>query len=80
MSSPRNEHTFAQEFYGNLRGAIEPVPARIKTTLRVMNQETAREVQKYALPNSPPLYAFGKGWDLPLHPSLEATGRHYFTW
>ncbi len=81
MSSQPNEITYEKEFAGNLHGQIEPVPARVTTRLRVMTDERAREVKQYAHHhNGVPLYMFSPTGDLPLHPSLQAMGRHYFTW
>ena len=42
-----NDYTFAKEFVGNLRAESDPVPARVNTRLRVMTEETAREVREY---------------------------------
>jgi hypothetical protein len=80
MAPQWNEIEYTKEFDGNLHGNIEPVPARVTTTLRTMTPETAREVRLYRFSYSVPLYAFQSGNDLPMHPSLEATGRHYFKW
>jgi len=80
MSSP-NEYAYAKQFVGNLRRQSEPVPVHLTTRLRVMTKETAREVRQYndRIFDTPPQYVFGGG-SLPLHPSLQAVGRHYFTW
>jgi len=46
-----------------------------------MTEATAREIKKYAHKSShAPRYVFDCGEDLPMHPSLRALGRHYFTW
>lgn len=80
MSSPRSGYAYAKEFVGNMRAESEPVPVRVNTRLRVMTPETAREVQKYGHMNEVPQYEIGSGGELPLHPSLQAMGRHYFEW
>jgi hypothetical protein len=76
-----NDFTFARQFNGNLRAETNPVPVRVTTRLRVMTENTANEIKKYSIPafDKAPEYVFGGG-DLPLHPSLQAMGRHYFTW
>ena len=45
------------------------------------SEHTAEEVRKYSSHafDKAPQYVFGGG-NLPLHPSLQAMGRHYFTW
>ena len=81
MSSPSNDFTYAKEFVGNLRGRLEPVPVRVDTRLRVEMELTQREVQEHkGRAHCVPQYLFGHGGELPLHPSLQALGRHYFTW
>jgi hypothetical protein len=75
-----NELAYALEFDGNLHGQIEPVPARVTTTVRTMSKETAREVLMYRAFHDAPRYDFRDRYDLPMHPSLEAMGRHYFEW
>ena len=81
MSPQWNEYDYAREFDGNLHGHIVPVPARVTTRLRIMTSDMAREVRVYSTSAKVPLYALQTGGcDLPMHPSLEATGRHYFTW
>jgi hypothetical protein len=79
--SNSNEFTYAKQFDGNLRAESEPVPAKVMTRLRLMTDATAREVRNYSSPafDKAPQYVFGGG-NLPLHPSLQAMGRHYFTW
>lgn len=79
MSNP-NEYPYAKEFEGNLR-ADPPVPVKVTTRLRVMTDKTGDEIRKYSSHafDSAPEYSFGGG-NLPLDPSLQATGRHYFTW
>ena len=46
-----------------------------------MNKHTAEEIRKYSSNafDKTPTYVFDGG-DLPMHPSLQAMGRHYFTW
>jgi hypothetical protein len=81
MSSPSNDYTFAKQFVGNLRGQSDPVPVQVDTTLRIMTEETAREVREYiSEAKCVPRYVFNGATNLPLHPSLNAYGRHYFTW
>jgi len=76
-----NDYTFAKEFVGNLRAESDPVPVRVDTRLRVMTEETAREVREYISGAiGTPRYVFNGSGDLPLHPSLHAFGRHYFNW
>jgi len=76
-----NDFTYARQFNGNLRAESDPVPVKVTTRLRVMNESTAKEIRKYSNQSfdKAPLYVFGGG-NLPLHPSLQAIGRHYFTW
>lgn len=79
--SNSNEYAYAKQFIGNLRTQSEPVPVQVTTRLRVMSQHTSAEVCKYNSHafGTAPQYVFGGG-SLPLHPSLQAVGRHYFTW
>jgi hypothetical protein len=81
MSSPSNEFTYGKEHVVNLSDGSQSVPARVHTRLRVTTELTAREVQEHK-GRTPcvPTYIFGHGGELPLHPSLQALGRHYFTW
>jgi hypothetical protein len=81
MAPQWNEYDYAKEFDGNLNGQVEPVPARVTTRLRMMGADAAREIRMYSASHKVPLYAFqvGGNKDLPMHPSLEATGRHFFT-
>lgn len=76
-----NDFTYARQFNGNLRAESEPVPVKVTTRLRVMTENTASEIKKYSSTafDKAPQYVFGGG-NLPLHPSLQAMGRHYFTW
>lgn len=79
MSPQGNE--YAKQFEGNLHSADEAVPVRVKTSLRVMSKEEALQAWIHRLPYGVPTYTFKAGeTPLPIHPSLEATGRHYFTW
>jgi hypothetical protein len=81
MSPNGNEYTYAKQFEGNLRGSSEPVPVRLNTSLRIMSQEMVRELQKLDhRSSSAPQYVFVRRDGLPLHPSLQATGLHYFEW
>lgn len=76
-----NDFTYARQFNGNLRVQSEPVPVKLTTRLRVMNKGTEDQMRKYSSPafDKAPVYVFGGG-NLPLHPTLQAMGRHYFTW
>ena len=81
MSPNGNEYTYAKQFEGNLRGSFEPVPARLNTSLRMMSPEMVQELLKLDHRSSgAPQYAFMRRDNLPLHPSLQATGLHYFEW
>lgn len=81
MSSPWNEFAYMQQFDGNLHAESEPVPVRVNTSLRIMAEDTAREVRKYNhRSNCVPTYVFVQPKQQPLHPSLQAMGRHYFKW
>jgi hypothetical protein len=81
MSPQGNKYHYAKEFDGDLHIKTEAVPVRVKTNLRVMSKEEARQAWIHRLPFGVPQYTFMKNADsLPTHPSLEATGRHYFTW
>jgi hypothetical protein len=81
MAQDWNENTYAQQFDGSLRRSPKSRPVAVTTHLRLMNEETAREVKVYAQrATGAPQYVFDPGEDLPLHPSLRALGRHYFTW
>jgi hypothetical protein len=60
-------------------GKSVAVPVRVITRVRITTEETAREVHKYSCPGVP-RYSIGCGGDLPIHPSLQAMGRHYFQW
>ena len=81
MSSQRNEYSYTSQFVGKLRAESDRVPVHVYTRLRMMTGETASEVRKHEGPDHDvPQYAFSNGGDLPLHPILQGTGRHYFTW
>jgi hypothetical protein len=79
--SNSNEYDYAKQFDGNLGPDTEPVPVKVTTRLRVMSDRTAEEIRRYSSEafDIPPQYVMGGG-NLPLHPSLQAMGRHYFTW
>ena len=81
MSAHSNEYAYAREFNGNLRAESELVPVQVTTRLRVMSKNTASEIRRYSSQvfDKPPQDVSGGG-HLPLHPSLQAMGRHYFTW
>jgi hypothetical protein len=81
MSNQRNEFTYEKEFVGNLRAQSEPVPVQVNTRLRVELDLAPREIQEYKTRAAcVPQYVFGQCAELPLHPSLQATGRHFFNW
>lgn len=81
MSDRDDSEVFAVELAGTLRADSDPAPARVFTRLRIRSEETDREVQKYRQDaSSVPWYVFGSDKDLPLHPSLQAIGSHYFSW
>jgi hypothetical protein len=81
MFSPSEGFAYTQQFDGNMPAHSEPVPLKVTTRLRVMPESTANEIRQYSNQafDAPPQYVFGGG-SLPLHPSLQAMGRHYFTW
>ncbi len=81
MFSHSEGFAYTQQFDGNMPAHSEPVPIKVTTRLRVMSEGTARQVRQYSNRafDAPPQYVFGGG-NLPLHPSLQAVGRHYFTW
>jgi hypothetical protein len=81
MSPNGNEFTYARHFAGNLHGTSDPVPARVHTNLRMMSQQMIDELLKLDHRSSgAPQYVFVRRDDLPLHPSLQATGQHFFEW
>ena len=79
--SNSNDSPYTKEFEGNLRADSKPAPFKLTTRLRLMNEHTAEEVRNYSSQafGKRPQYVFEEG-NLPLHPSLQAMGRHYFTW
>jgi hypothetical protein len=79
--SNSNDYPYAKQFEGNLRADSKPAPFKLTTRLHEMNEHTADELRKYSSHafGKPPQYGFDGG-NLPLHPSLQAMGRHYFTW
>ena len=81
MAQGWNGNTYTQHFDGSLRRSPKSRPVAVTTNLRLMDESTAREVRSYAqqAPGAPQ-YVLDPGEDLPLHPSLRALGRHYFTW
>lgn len=81
MKPEWNENTYEQQFDGSLKRSPKARPVAVTTNLRMMTEPTAREIRHYAhQAPSAPRYVFDCGEDLPLHPSLRALGRHYFTW
>jgi hypothetical protein len=81
MAHDWNENTYTQQFDGSLRRGPKSRPVAVTTHLHMMNQGTAREVRIYAQQApAAPQYVLDPGENLPLHPSLRALGRHYFTW
>jgi hypothetical protein len=81
MAHDWNENTYTQQFDGNLRRSPKSRPVAVTTNLRLMSEQTSREVRNYAhQAQGAPLYVLDPGEDLPMHPSLRALGRHYFTW
>jgi len=81
MSFSSNEYAYAKQFDGNLKAASQPVPVKVTTRLRVMPEHNAGDISRYSGPafDAAPAYVFGGG-SLPVAPSLQAVGRHYFTW
>lgn len=82
MSSQRTEYSYASQFVGKLRAECERVPIRVYTRLRMMTDETAREIRenKSSGYDVAPQYVFASAEDLSLPPGLQATGHHYFKW
>jgi hypothetical protein len=74
-----NKYEYAKEFDGNLHKDSEFVPVRVKTNLRIMSKEDARQAWIHRLPYGVPEYRFLGSETVPMHPSIEALGRHYFT-
>lgn len=81
MSSPSDEFTYGKDFAVRLRGEKEPVTVRVNTRLRVVMDLTSSEIQEHKgrVP-CVPQYIFGHGGELPRRASIQALGRHYFTW
>ncbi|HEY2467419.1 MAG TPA: hypothetical protein VGI45_06215 [Terracidiphilus sp.] len=81
MKPEWNENMYEQQFDGSLKRSPKSRPVAVTTNLRLMTKETAHEIRHYARQApSTPRYIFDCGEELPLHPSLRALGRHYFTW
>ncbi|HTM16365.1 MAG TPA: hypothetical protein VL135_05660 [Terracidiphilus sp.] len=81
MKPEWNENTYEQQFDSSLRRSPKSRPVPVMTNLRMMDQATAREVRVYAKEAAgAPWYEVESRDALPLHPSLRAMGRHYFTW
>lgn len=81
MKPDWNENTYEQQFDSSLRRGPKSRPVPVMTNLRMMDRATAQEVRAYAqeVPGAP-WYEVESREGLPLHPSLRAMGRHYFTW
>ena len=81
MFSQSNDFAYMGQFNGNMPAHSEPVPVKVSTRLRVMPETAATQIRQHSSRafDAPPQYVFGGG-NLPLHPSLQAVGRHYFTW
>jgi hypothetical protein len=81
MKPEWNENTYEQQFDSSLRRSPKSRPVPVMTNLRMMDQTTAREVRIYADEAAGvPTYQVDDRKNLPLHPSLRATGLHYFIW
>lgn len=81
MKPEWNENTYGQQFDGRLKRSPKSRPVAVTTNLRMMNEQTSREVRVYACPSlRAPKYVFDCGEKLPSNPSLRALGRHYFVW
>jgi len=81
MTPNGNEFTYAKQFEGNLHGAVDPVPARVHTNLRMMSRDMVEELRRLDhRASGAPQYVFVRRNDLPLHTTLQATGQHYFEW
>jgi len=79
MSPQGNKYEYANEFDGNLHKESESVPVRVKTNLRIMSKEDAREAWLHRVPFGFPEYRFIGSQTGTENPSINATGRHYFT-
>ncbi|WP_109485109.1 hypothetical protein [Occallatibacter savannae] len=81
MKPDWNENTYQQQFESSLRRGPESRPVPVMTNLRLMDRTNARQIMTYAEEACGiPRYEVESRYDLPLHPSLRAMGRHYFTW
>jgi hypothetical protein len=80
VSSPSNQYAYSNEFVGNLLEQDEPVAMRVYTRLCIMTNEASRELKGRCPSGSTMEYVFHRDENLPMHPSLLAMGRHYFTW
>ena len=81
MKPEWNENTYEQQFDSSLRRGPKSRPVPVTTNLRLMDRSTARELQIYAEEAAGvPRYELETRDARPLHPSLRAMGRHYFTW
>jgi hypothetical protein len=81
MKPEWNGNTYQQQFDGSLRRSPQSRPVPVMTNLRLIDAATARELRIYAEEAADaPCYEVESRESLPLHPSLRAMGRHYFTW
>jgi hypothetical protein len=81
MKPEWNENAYEQQYDSSLRRSPKSRPVPVMTNLRMMDQANAREVMVYAKEaGGAPWYEVQPREGLPLHPSLRAMGRHYFTW
>lgn len=81
MKPEWNENTYEHQFESSLRRGPKSRPVPVTTNLRLMDRATVREIMIYADEASGiPRYEVESRDGLPLHPSLRAMGRHYFTW
>lgn len=81
MKPEWNENTYEKQFESSLRRSPKSRPVPVTTNLRMMDQASSREMRIYARQSpAAPRYVLDPGEELPLHPSLRALGRHYFTW
>ena len=81
MKPEWNENTYEQQFDSSLRRGPKSRPVPVTTNLRLMDRATARELHIYAEEAvGVPRYEVETREARPLHPSLRAMGRHYFTW
>jgi len=81
MKPEWNENMYEQQFDSSLRRSPKSRPVPVMTNLRMMDQETAREVRIYAKEAAgAPWYELEPHEELPARPHLRAVGNHYFTW